>query len=46
MRLFYVACSRAKESLALVSYTDFPEELKKNVIDYGWFTEDEVELIK
>ncbi|MET3537659.1 UvrD-helicase domain-containing protein [Chryseobacterium limigenitum] len=46
MRLFYVACSRAKESLALVSYTDIPEELKKNVIDYGWFTEDEVELIK
>ena len=46
MRLFYVACSRAKESLALVSYTDLPEELKKNVIDYGWFTEDEVELLK
>ncbi|MBX3241047.1 MAG: ATP-dependent helicase [Chitinophagaceae bacterium] len=44
-RLFYVACSRAKESLALVSYTDFPEELKKNVIRNGWFSEDEVEVI-
>src|SRR5690606_39205089 len=31
IRLFYVACSRAKESLALVAYTDMPEELKKNV---------------
>ncbi len=45
MRLFYVACSRAKESLALVSYTDFPEELKKNVIRNEWFSEDEVEVI-
>ncbi|MEC3880313.1 UvrD-helicase domain-containing protein [Parapedobacter sp. 10938] len=45
MRLFYVACSRAKESLALVSYTDLPEELKKNVIRNGWFSEDEVEVI-
>ncbi|WP_119079745.1 UvrD-helicase domain-containing protein [Chitinophaga alhagiae] len=45
MRLFYVACSRAKESLALVSYTDLPEELKKNVIHNGWFSDDEVEVI-
>lgn len=45
MRLFYVACSRARESLALVSYTESPEELKKNVIHNGWFCEDEVEVI-
>ncbi|WP_291275308.1 UvrD-helicase domain-containing protein [Flavobacterium sp.] len=45
IRLFYVACSRAKDSLALVSYTDLPEELKKNVISNGWFSEDEVEVI-
>jgi DNA helicase-2/ATP-dependent DNA helicase PcrA len=44
-RLFYVACSRAKESLAIVAYTDEPEILKKNVIDYQWFSEDEVEVI-
>jgi DNA helicase-2/ATP-dependent DNA helicase PcrA len=41
-RLFYVACSRAKESLAIVAYTDFPEIVKKNAIDYGWFNEDEI----
>lgn len=46
IRLFYVACSRAKESLALVSYTDSPEELRKNVIYNGWFSEEEVEIIK
>src|SRR5690606_29798162 len=27
-RLFYVACSRAKESLAIVAYTDQPDQLK------------------
>ena len=45
IRLFYVACSRAKESLAIVAYTDEPKVLKKNVIEYGWFTEDEVDII-
>lgn len=46
LRLFYVACSRAKESLAIVSYTYTPEELKKNLINYGWFIDNEVEIIK
>jgi len=41
-RLFYVACSRAKESLAIVAYTDSPEIVKKNAIDYGWFSENEI----
>ncbi|KAA6321235.1 RecBCD enzyme subunit RecB [termite gut metagenome] len=44
-RLFYVACSRAKESLAIVSYTDDPETLKNNVINFGWFSNNEVEII-
>lgn len=44
-RLFYVACSRAKESLAIVAYTDFPEIVKKNAIDYGWFNENEIKII-
>lgn len=44
-RLFYVACSRAKESLAVVSYTDNPSELMQNVIRYGWFTDAEVEVL-
>ncbi|MCL1665574.1 UvrD-helicase domain-containing protein [Elizabethkingia ursingii] len=45
IRLFYVACSRAKESLAIVAYTDDPKTLKKNLIDYGWFADDEMEEI-
>lgn len=45
-RLFYVACSRAKESLAIVAYTDDPETLKDNVVKYGWLNVNEVEVIK
>lgn len=45
-RLFYVACSRARESLAIVSYTNAPETLAKNVVDFGWFNNDEIEIIK
>lgn len=36
-RLFYVACSRARESLAIVCYTDDPDALVSSVIDRGWF---------
>ena len=46
LRLFYVACSRARESLAIVCYSDFPKELKRNVVNYNWFTEDEVKVIE
>lgn len=45
-RLFYVACSRAKESLAIVAYTDEPSLLKDKVVKFGWFTEDEVLIIE
>jgi DNA helicase-2/ATP-dependent DNA helicase PcrA len=44
-RLFYVACSRAKESLAIVAYTDDPFLVKKNAIEFGWFEESEIEII-
>jgi DNA helicase-2/ATP-dependent DNA helicase PcrA len=44
-RLFYVACSRAKESLAIVAYTDSPEIVKKNAINYGWFNENEIKFL-
>lgn len=44
-RLFYVACSRAKESLAIVAYTNNPDQLKENVIDFKWFTQEEIETI-
>lgn len=45
-RLFYVACSRAKNSLAIVTYTDQPEQLKTNLLKLKWFYENEIELIK
>lgn len=36
-RLFYVTCSRAEESLAIVCYTDDPDALVSSVIGRGWF---------
>jgi DNA helicase-2/ATP-dependent DNA helicase PcrA len=45
-RLFYVACSRAEESLAIVIYTDNPNNIKTTVILKEWFGENEIELIK
>ena len=45
-RLFYVACSRAKDSLAIVAYTDNPEQLKTNLLGLEWFSEDEIEVVK
>ncbi|WP_407535314.1 UvrD-helicase domain-containing protein [Elizabethkingia miricola] len=44
-RLFYVACSRAKESLAIIAYTDNQDLVKNNAIKYSWFKEDEIELL-
>lgn len=43
-RLFYVICSRAKKSLAIVAYTENPEAVRENSIKNGWFTEEEVIL--
>ncbi|MCM4166578.1 ATP-dependent DNA helicase Rep [Arenibacter antarcticus] len=44
-RLFYVACSRAEKSLAIVAYTNHPETVKANALAYGWFEESEIEII-
>jgi len=44
-RLFYVICSRAKESLAIVAYTDNPAGLKMNLSGKGWFTDNEINII-
>ncbi|MGP2655426.1 UvrD-helicase domain-containing protein [Malaciobacter sp. WC5094] len=41
-RLFYVACSRAEKSLAIVAYTQNPKSVKEHVISEGWFDEKEV----
>lgn len=42
-RLFYVTCSRAEHSLAIVHYSINPTAAKKTVVDRGWFEETEVE---
>jgi DNA helicase-2/ATP-dependent DNA helicase PcrA len=43
-RLFYVTCSRAKSSLALVAYSTDPVAMKAHVIQSSLFNEDEVYL--
>jgi len=44
-RLFYVICSRAKNSLAIVAYTENPEKLKANLSRKGWFSDNEIVLL-
>ena len=44
-RLFYVTCSRAKESLAVVAYSGNPARVRDRVIAEGWFSTDEVEIL-
>ncbi|MDR2594518.1 MAG: AAA family ATPase [Fibromonadaceae bacterium] len=44
-RLFYVICSRAKESLAVVAYTNNPLGLKASLSGKGWFSENEIVVI-
>jgi len=44
-RLFYVTCSRAERSLAVVAYTAAPAVVKENAVKYGWFDENEVLII-
>lgn len=41
-RLFYVTCSRAEESLAIVAYTKDPSRVKAHILSKGWFGEDEI----
>jgi DNA helicase-2/ATP-dependent DNA helicase PcrA len=43
-RLFYVICSRAQKSLAVVAYTKDPLALKKKAIQ-SWFKEDEIVML-
>lgn len=41
-RLFYVTCTRAKNSLAVVMYTNNPDGVKANAIKKEWFKENEI----
>jgi len=42
LRLLYVTCSRAEESLALVLWSSGPEAALRGIRASGWFAEDEV----
>ncbi|CAJ7710892.1 pathogenesis-like protein [Burkholderia pseudomallei] len=44
-RLFYVTCSRAEESLAVVYYTDSPDLARDAMVRQGWFDPQEIELV-
>ncbi len=44
-RLFYVTCTRAKNSLAVVMYTNNPDGVKTETIRKGWFEENEIVVI-
>lgn len=44
-RLFYVTCSRAEQSLAIVYYSPDPGVACNAILQYGWFEQDEVEVI-
>lgn len=41
-RLFYVTCSRAQRSLAVIVYTKEADKVAKHMSDLGWFEDDEV----
>jgi len=43
-RLFYVTCSRAERSLALVAYAENPERVKNQLLANGWFKPAEIFL--
>ena len=45
LRLLYVTCSRAKESLAIVLWTSSPEAVRKRVLELGWFADDEIRAV-
>lgn len=44
-RLFYVTCSRAEQSLAVVYYAADPAASRDAMIRQGWFEPDEIEII-
>ena len=43
-RLFYVTCSRAEKSLAIVAYSENPSAVKAHVLASGWFADDEIDI--
>ena len=44
-RLFYVTCTRARHSLAVLAYSESPQTVKVTAIRQGWFTENEISIL-
>lgn len=44
-RLFYVACTRAEKSLAIIAYTENIDKVRNTLIDNNWFYNNEIEII-
>ena len=44
-RLFYVTCSRAISSLAIVLYASDPEKARRDILQTCWFSENEILII-
>ena len=44
-RLFYVACTRAQESLAVVAYSEDIDSVKNTAMSNSWFTRDEIYIL-
>lgn len=45
-RLFYVTCTRAKKSLAILMYTSNPEKAKETALTNGWFDKNEITILE
>lgn len=44
-RLFYVACTRAQKSLAVIAYTSDKDAVKNTALTNGWFLDDEIIVV-
>lgn len=44
-RLFYVACTRAEKSLAIIAYTENIDKVRNTLIANNWFYNNEIEII-
>lgn len=44
-RLFYVTCSRAQESLAVVYYAEAVEVARDVLVNLNWFAEEEIDIV-
>ena len=43
-RLFYVTCSRAENSLALIAYSADPAKVREHALSEEWFANSEIEM--